>query len=405
MWLAAALGLALFLQAPDYAAEGMKALEERRYEDAAGLFAKAIAADPKDYGAHFHLALAQSLLGRDAEAIQGYRKVLELKPGLYEAELNLGMVLLRQKQAQEAAGHLGAAAEKKPSEFRPRLYLAQAQFESGDFAGAERNYQAAAELDPKSAAAQLGLAKSKARQNRSRDAEPHFRKAAELDPGFADALLELASLYEKEGRKPEAIAIYQQFPENVAARERAGELLLEADRAAEAIPHLEWAVGKSPTTANRIALALAYKKNNQAEKQIALLRQTLDSEPDSLEVRMFYGRALRDRKDYAAAAREFLHAARAKPDSVEAWNELAGMLISLEDYTQAIAVLDRIRTLGGETEGHLYLRALVLDRVHDYKGALDSYQTFLAMSQGKHPDEEFKARQRARIIQKEIQKR
>ena len=60
---------------------------------------KAIAADPKDYSLHFNLALAYSLMGKNAEAIPEYKKTLELKPDLYEAELNLGISLLREKQA------------------------------------------------------------------------------------------------------------------------------------------------------------------------------------------------------------------------------------------------------------------------------------------------------------------
>src|SRR5437764_14600589 len=99
----------LFLFATDFTAEGMKALEERKYQEAADLFTKAVAADPGDYAANFHLALANSFLGKRAEAIPIYKKVLELKPGLYEAELNLGILLLGEKQAREAVPYLLAA--------------------------------------------------------------------------------------------------------------------------------------------------------------------------------------------------------------------------------------------------------------------------------------------------------
>ena len=402
----AALALLLCLrQAPDPAAEGLKALEAAQYAQAAQLFSKAIEADPKDYAAHFHWALAQSLLGRDAEAVQGYRKTLELKPGLYEAELNLGIVLLRQKRAAEAAAVLDSAARKKPTEIRPRLYLGQALLATGEAAGAERAFQAAAELDAKSALAQLGLAQAQARQNRLAEAAPHFRRAAELDAGFRDALLELAALYEKNKQPAEAIALYEQFPEHAVARERLAELLVAAGRTAEAIPHLAWVVQKSPTTANRVALALAYGRTGQPEKELALLETAVQADPADLQLRMIYGRALRDRKDFAGAARQFYRVAQAQPGSLEAWNELSAMLVSLEDYPQALAALDRIRELGGETEGHHFLRAIVLDRLKDLKGALAAYRQFLAMSQGKHPDEEFKARQRARILERELSKR
>jgi hypothetical protein len=40
-----------------------------------------------------------------------------------------------------------------------------------------------------------------------------------------------------------------------------------------------------------------------------------------------------------------------------------------------------------------------------YGPALESYEKFLAASEGKNPDEEFKARQRIRIIRKELARR
>jgi len=401
----AALALWCVLQAADPAAEGMKALEAGKYAEAAQLFGRAVEADPKDYAAHFHLALARSFLGQDMAAIESYRAALELKPGLYEAELNLGLVLLRRKQAREAVPVLESAAGKKPRELRPRLHLGQALLESGELARAEQVFQAAAEMDAKSATAQLGLAQAQARQNKLKDAAPHFLRAVELDPGFRDALLELAERYEKNQQPAEAMSLYEQFPQNAGARERLAELLVAAGRPAEAIPHLEWVVAASPSTANRVALALAYARNGQPEKELAVLEQAIQAEPANLPLHMRYGRALRDHKNFAAAAREFYAVVKAQPDSLEAWNELSAMLVSLESFPQALAALDRIRALGGETEGHHFLRAIMLDRLKDAKGALAAYQQFLALSQGKHPDEEFKARQRARILERELSKR
>jgi protein O-GlcNAc transferase len=398
-WLAQATG-----PQADPGAEGRKALEAGQYDQAAQWFEKAFAADPKDYAAAFHLALAQTMLGRDAEAIAGYKKVLELKPDLYEAELNLGILLLRGKQPAEALAYLEKAAGAKPNEFRPRLYVADAQLAQGEWAKAEESYKAALALNGKSGPAELGLAKAEAQQNRLEEAEAHYRKAAELDAALKPGLLELAQFEEKAGRTNEAIALYQQFPDNAGARERVGELLAQAGRPAEAIPNLEWAVQHSPTAANRLALAQAYVKNKQPEKALPLLEQAAAAEPKNLDLKMAYGRELRDQRKFAQAARQFSEVAQAKPDSLEAWNELSAMLMSLEQYPQALAVLDHIRSMGGEKAGHMYLRALILDRTRDRKGAIAAYQQFLAASQGKNPNEEFKARQRIHILELDLRK-
>ena len=54
------LWIALFLlfQSPDLIDQGRAALDAHHNEEAAALFERAVAADPKDYAAHFHLALA-----------------------------------------------------------------------------------------------------------------------------------------------------------------------------------------------------------------------------------------------------------------------------------------------------------------------------------------------------------
>lgn len=405
MWSLTTAFLLLFLQGTDPAAEGVKALDAQKYDLAAQAFAKAIEHDPKDYTAHFNLAFANSMLRKDADAIAGYKKVLELKPGLYQADLNLGILLLRGKRASEALPYLDAAAEQKPKELRPRLYVSDALLETGDLAKAGQSYQTALELDPKSAPAELGLAQALSRQNRLSDAEPHFRRAAELNPSYKDDLLDLAGQYEKAGETAAAIEVYKGFSGNVAVDERLGHLLVEAGHADEGIPYLEQAVRQSPTSANRLALAQAYRKNKEPEKAVPVLEQAVQAAPEDLDLRLAYGHELGELRRFADAAQQFSRVTQAQPTSVDAWNALAGMLILIESYPQALAALDRVKALGGETAGHMYMRAIVLDKIRDLKGALASYRSFLAASDGKHPDEEFKARQRARIIQDEMNKR
>ena len=272
-------------------------------------------------------------------------------------------------------------------------------------AKAEQHYLAATGIDPKSAAAQLGLARAQAGQNRIAEAAEHFQKAAELDPGFRDAQLELAGLYEKNHQPAEAIAIYEGFPENVGAEERLGELLLETKRFADAIPHLEKVVLRDATSANRLALATAYQLNKEPAKALAQLEKAAAAEPAIYDLRMQYGRVLRDGRQFIPAANQFAAAAKIKPDSKDAWNELAGVLTLAERYPEALTALDRVRALGAEIPGDHFLRAIILDKLQQYQPALESYRKFLTTSEGKNPDEEFKARQRARIIERILSKK
>ena len=402
MW---ALLAVIFAQSVDYSAEGIKALDAQKYDAAVELFTKAVAQDPKDYGARFNLALAYSFQGKFAESVPQYKAVLDLKPGLYEAELNLGISLLRLKDAAGAAVQLRAAVERKPAEFRPAFYLGEALREAGSHQEAEAAYANAVRLKADSAEAEWGWAQTLMSEKRLADAEPHFRKAASLNAKYKSYLLELASLLEADHQNEKAIALYREFPDDPAAREHMGALLLTSGDPAAAIASLEAAVAKSPTAPNRVALAQAYMMTKQEDKALAIASQLVAAEPQAYDVRMFAGKLLLNLHKIGPAANQFAAAAKIKPDSVEAWRELSAALVINQNYAEGIAALDRLRALGVETSGQLFFRALSYDHLHQLKDALAAYNKFLETSQGKNPDEEFKARQRARIIQHELDKR
>jgi tetratricopeptide (TPR) repeat protein len=402
MWF---LLLAFLAQSADFQADGLKALDANKFADAASLFSKAVAADPKDYGAHFNLALAYSMLGRDADAIPEYKAVLELKPGLYEAEMNLGVSLLQTKDAAAAIPHLQAAVQQKPKEYRPGFYLGEALLANRQFAEAEAAYTAALAIDPASAPAELGLGRAMARQGHRADAEPHYRKAAALDASYKDGLLELASLYEDNHQTAEAVAIYREFPGNAGASERIGALLLQSGNAADAIPRLEAAVAKAPTNVNRIELAQAYAREKQPAKAEPLAALAVAAAPDDTDLRMFYARLLRDQRKFPEAAAQFLAVTQTKPDLVAAWNELAGAYMIAEQFPQALAAFDHVRALGAETNANFFFRGLAYDRLKQPKDALENYNRFLAGSLGANPNQEFQARQRVRTLEKELGKR
>jgi tetratricopeptide (TPR) repeat protein len=402
MW---AIAVALFfLQSIDYSAEGMKALDEARYDAAVQAFQKAIEADPKDYTAHFNLALAYGMLHKDEEGVAEYRKTLELKPGLYEAQLNGGILLMRRKDPAAALPLFEGAAQQKPQEYRPRYYLAEAQLQTGALDQAEASYHMALELDPKSANSELGLAHVLAQQGKLPDADPHFRRAAELEPKYRDYLLELASLYEEAKQPGEAVKIYREFPDNVAAQEHLGQLMLDNKEYADAIPRLELAFAKGPTQANRTALAAAYLFAGQLDKALPLLEQAAAAEPSNFDLRMMYARALRDKKQFPQAASQFYAAAKLKPTDIKPWSELGGMLYMTGEYQTALAAFDKARDLGQDTPGNWFLHAIILDKLRQLKPAVEAYKRFLSMSQG-NPTQEFQARHRLITLQKELERR
>jgi tetratricopeptide (TPR) repeat protein len=182
-------------------------------------------------------------------------------------------------------------------------------------------------------------------------------------------------------------------------------LLLESRQYADGVARLEQAYAKEPTQANRNLLAQAYILNRQPDKAVPLLEKSVASEPANFDLRMSYARALRDLRMFPAAVEQFQEAARLKPGDAMTWSELAAARYMTGDVKQTLADLDRARDLGENTAGNWFFRAIILDKAAQLKPALEAYQRFLSMSQGKNPNQEFQARQRVRIIQLELERK
>ncbi len=380
---------------------GLQALDHQDYQQAEDIFSKLAASDPKNYSALFNLALAETGLKKDDQAAQNYKQVLALKPGLYEAELNLGILYLRDHQPAEALPLLRDASKQKPDQPRPKRYFGDCLLATGDFASAAAMYREALVLDPKLAAAELGLGQSLLHVGKLDEALPHYREAAALDSNLKSFLLEVALEFSKANRFDDAIALLKEFPNDPAAREELGRLYLQTNRPADAVPQFQAAVAISPSPANRVALATAYLKNNQSDLAAPILEQALAASPNDYDLHMVVGRIHRDKHDYIAAANQFVAAANLRPEAVEAWNEAASAFVIAQQYSQALAALDKIHNLNAETAGDFYYRAIVLDKLRQLKPALANYQRFLQLSEGKYPDQEFIARQRSRILERE----
>ena len=68
-----------------------------------------------------------------------------------------------------------------------------------------------------------------------------------------------------------------------------------------------------------------------------LLEKAVAEEPANYDLRMGYAHALRDRKQFPAAAEQFQAAAKLKPGEAKTWNELGGMLYMTGDHEAGLS--------------------------------------------------------------------
>jgi len=400
--------LPAFPQAEDLVARAEKAIEAGDYATALALLKQQAEKDPRDYRALFDIAYTYTMMGERAQAIETYRRTLAVRPQLTQASLNLGILLLEEKQPVEAARHFSDVVAARPADARAHLLLADAWAQAGEQAKAIEGYRKVIALDPRSRDACYSLARALIEQRNFAEAETLLTRAIELVPADVGVRLEMARLWELTGREEQALRFYsevaQKQPGNAAARRRLGELLLARKQFAAAAAEFEAAAQSQPSPSDDWNLAQAYAAAKRADSALPLLRKLAAADPRNYDVRLLLGEMLTAQRDFATAREQLQVAVQLRPDIPDAWVDLANVLYLQQDYPATLVALNRVARLGRETPWLHYLRAITLDKLDQAQAALESYQRFLALSQNQYPDQQFQARQRIKALKLSLEK-
>ena len=75
------------------------------------------------------------------------------------------------------------------------------------------------------------------------------------------------------------------------------------------------------------------------------------------------------------------------------------------NYAATLATLDVIAKAERPAAGAWFIRALCYDKLHQVRPALDAYEKFLAMEQGKTSDQVWQAQERSKVLKHMLEKR
>ncbi len=407
------LGVALFLCAPgtlgaDALRLAAEALERDDFATAIPHLERALGDEPENVSARFNLAYAYQSAGDEAGAIRQYGLIARQQPNLLAARRNLAALLVRAGRFGEAAAEYEAVAAALPDDLSVLGLLAAAHRGSGDAASAAEAYRRLLEQDGGSPDTLLGLAQALEEAGRLGEAVPYYLRAVETDPGLAGLLPGIAIRLDEVGAEEDALALLRRYardrPDDAAAQEEIGIRLLEADRVAPAVDALQRAVAARPSSERHAALAEAYRRAGEAEGAFEQLRLAARAAPGSAGTRVRYASALLQRREYDAAAREYLAACEADAGHRDAWSGLAFAMFQLGDFAASLRAIREAERLGPPVPASVYLKALGLDRLGLYEPAQAAYQEFLSL-RPEMPDEAWKAEQRLKAIAKVLAKR
>ena len=388
---------------PPELAKAEEFIQKQKYAEAEPLLRKVVESDPANYVAWFDLGFAENALGKIDDSIAAYRKSVEAKPDVFEANLNLGLQLAKAKQP-DGEQFLRAATQLKPTshvaEGKARAWLSLAHvLEVSKPEEALAAYHQAAVLQPKDPEPHLAAGLLLEKQNKFADAEQEYKAALELSPASVDAATGLANIYMNGRRFPEAAAALQKVvaahPDDGAAHVQLGRVLAAEGKNDAALAELQAAARLAPTDLSvQRDLADVYTMVGKNDEAVAAYRTLVTANPNDAELHRGLGESLLRAKKFADAQQEFLTAVKLKPDFGEAYGDLAFAASENKNYPLTLKALDeRVKYLP-EIPVTYFLRASAYDHLQDVKKASANYHLFLDSAKGKYPDYEWQAKHR-----------
>ena len=382
--------------------EAQKDIDANNFEAAVAPLQKFIAEKPDLAFAHFQLGYAYTALKRSDEARAEYERAIALDPKMPEAYLNLGILLLDKQEYAAAVAPLSKAVELLPAQSRPRSLLAIAQDRSGDKEGAARSFEGVLHLEPNDLPANQYLGDLDLRRGKFAEAEARFRHALQIQPDTPELLQGLAQSLEAQ-KKPEATDAYRKYlavvPDDRGARSRLIHLLINAQEYDAALAELDRATaGKLPSLDSLRMRADIQIAQNKLSDAVATLQQAITLAPRDAQLIGGLGRIYLQKRDFAAAEKELKAALQLDQNNLVYRKDLSSTYYLAGNCPATLATLDVVAKSEPPGSGAWFIRALCYDKLHQFKPALEAYDKFLALEQGRTSDQVWQAQQRSKVL-------
>jgi tetratricopeptide (TPR) repeat protein len=274
-------------------ARGVAAFRAGEYSAAADFFAQAETAAPGTTDALVYQAKALVHLQSFSASESALRRYVALHTDSNEALYLLGFVLHRENKVEESLETYTRAASLKTPTADDLKIVGLDYVLLNDYANAIKWLEKAAELDPKDRDAWYYLGRAYYSRSLLRESRRAFLAVLDLDPRDARAENNLGLILESEAKPNEAMDAYRkaiEWQEGSPRRSEQpylnlGSILLELDRAGEAIAPLEKAVELGATNATcHLKLGTAYLRTNRLPEAERELEKAARLEPENAAI-------------------------------------------------------------------------------------------------------------------------
>jgi tetratricopeptide (TPR) repeat protein len=368
-----------------------------------------LATHPSDARALFDAGYVADAQGRNDDAAGLYSKAIDANPKSFEARVSLGLLLARMGKPAEARPALWAASQLDPgvagAAAKARAWRALAQIDDKtDPSQASIDLLEALKLSPETPEDTLMAARLAEANGDAAGAEAAYRRVLKSDQDSGVAVAGLAHLLIAEKKYPEAEELLQaalkKNPEDAAMTAQLAAVLVAEDKA-DALPLLEQFHDKHPKDA-AVARMLAQVEADAGEyaESDQLYAALLAASPRDSDLLAGHGQNLIRLHRYPEALKAFQSATAIDQTNGEAWNGMAFAAFETHQPAVTIQALTARSKYLQEGPTIFFLWATAYDTLHDKKQAVAYYHRFLDSATGKFPDQEWQARQRLALLEK-----
>ena len=362
-----------------------------QYREAEELFQQASIIQPDDTGSWINLGRVLKLQQRFDEAELALEKALDLMPNITDKSQSFRIApnhlhvyfnyanLLSQHPSryEEAEHYYKVTLRVRPGMSEAHMNYGNLLIKTGDLESALSHYQKAIEQKPDYADAYYNLATTYLRKNDSASCEKYLRKTLSLDSNHIHALINLATLLMEDNSiksRKEAMELFQRIlvtdPRNEAAYFNLGILYSDENSHQEAEKMFLQTVIMNPVHKSALFNLGLYALNfREYDKCTDYLSRLVDAYPNHIRGHFNLGDCFMHKLDKARAKFHYQSVLKLDPHFLPAIHNLGVVLAQEGQYLEAIELFENVLRLEPKHENaKIYLERSKVELMNKTKG-------------------------------------
>jgi tetratricopeptide (TPR) repeat protein len=297
-----------------------------------------------------------------------FTRALEVTSNNFIAHYNLGNILLRRQQTDEAIAHYKEALVIHPGYVDAHYNLGIAFSDKDRYSEAIEAYRSVLRLEKEHKKVFFRLADALAKSEQLDEALNYYSRALEQRPDDVEVLNNFALALVKKGKIDKAIELYDKSleirPDSVEVLNNLGNALVKQERFTEAVTCLEKALSlKGDFAETHYNLANALKGAGQFDRAIGYYREAMRLAPDDVDAHFGLGLTLAVLKKYDEATRHYTKAIELNPDFARAYYHLGLAFFNQNEIDKAIEQFRQVlRIHPDDAQMHCNLGVLLAEK-------------------------------------------